>query len=397
MMQPRSPATSSEAPEGQGGVAAWDGKLHVGRPNIGDRQAFLERVNGILDRRWFTNNGPLVQEFEGRICSLLGVRHAVATCNATAALDIAIAALGLKGEVILPSFTFIATAHAFHWRGIRPVFADIDPHTHNIDPARIEELIGPRTSAIVGVHLWGRACDTAAIEEIAQRRGLVAMYDASHAFGCSSGGRMLGGFGACEVFSFHATKFINCFEGGVVATNDAALADRLRLMRNFGFRDYDDVAVAGVNAKMNEVCAAMGLTCLDSMDAIASINIRNFEAYRRHLRDIPGVSLLGYDGEEQNNHQYVVVEVDEASCPATRDGIVEFLHGKNVIARKYFWPGCHGMEPYRSLDPEAAARLPQTERVAGRVIVLPTGQATDGMAIEWIANLIRQYVLDCER
>ena len=213
--------------------------LHVGRPNIGNRERFLQRVNEILDRRWLSNNGPVVQEFEKKIAETLGVKHAIAMCNATAAIEIACRALGLKGEVILPSYTFVATAHALQWQEITPVFCDMDPATHNIDPAKIERLITPKTTGIVGVHVWGRGCDTEAIQEIAARRNLKVMYDASHGFGCSKAGRMIGAFGECEVFSFHATKFINALEGGVVATNNDELAYQMRMMTNFGFTDFD--------------------------------------------------------------------------------------------------------------------------------------------------------------
>ena len=168
----------------------------------------------MLDRRWFSNDGPFVKEFERRIGDLIGVKHCVAMCNATIALEIAIRALELRGEVIVPSYTFVATAHSLQWQEITPVFCDMDPGTYNIDPAKIESLVTPRTTGIIGVHVWGRPCDTEAIEALAKRRGLKVMYDAAHAFNCSRGGRMVGGFGSCEVFSFHATKFLNSFEGG---------------------------------------------------------------------------------------------------------------------------------------------------------------------------------------
>src|ERR1051325_9852974 len=171
-----------------GGRPAFEQTLHVGRPNIGDRRKFASRVDDILDRRWLTNDGPYVSEFEQRIIELTGVKHCIVTCNATIALEIAIRALGLKGEVIVPSFTFIATAHALQWQEITPVFCDIDPHTHTLDPRLIERMITPRTTGILGVHLWGRPCDTEALSEIALRRRLDVLFDASHAFGCSHGG-----------------------------------------------------------------------------------------------------------------------------------------------------------------------------------------------------------------
>ena len=364
-------------------------KLFVGRPNIGNRERFLERVGKIFDTRLLSNDGPMVREFEQRLRELLCVKHVIAMCNATVALEIASRAMGLHGEVILPSYTFVATAHSLQWQQITPVFCDVDPLTHNIDPARIERLISPRTTGVVGVHVWGRPCDTAAIEEIAARRNLAVMYDASHAFGCSNGGRMIGGFGACEVFSFHATKFVNCFEGGAVATNDDNLAERMRLMRNFGFVDYDKVIYLGVNGKMSEISAAMGLTSLESIDEFIAINQRNYETYRNELDSVDGLEVIRYDMSERNNFQYVVLEVDERQCGASRDAIVAHLHSQNIIARKYFWPGCHRMEPYKSLQPNADVLLPQTNVVANRVIVLPTGQTVDQETVRHVCNQIR--------
>jgi len=372
-----------------GGTPAFEVPLHVGRPNLGDRQALLARINDMLDRRWLTNDGPMVKEFECRIAELVGVRHCIAMCNATVALEIAIRALGLRGEVIVPSYTFVATAHALQWQEITPLFADMDPGTHNIAPAAIERLITPRTSAIIGVHVWGRACDAEAIEAIGRKHGLEVMYDAAHAFGCSHKGKMVGSFGRCEVFSFHATKFLNTFEGGAVVTNDDALAEKMRLMRNFGFAGYDRVIYLGVNGKMTEVCAAMGLTSLDSIDEIIALNRRNYLAYQEGLRAIPGVSLIHYDPAERNNYQYVVAEVDPDVAPLRRDELVSVLHAENVLARKYFWPGCHRMEPYRSLQPNSALLLPETERVAARVMVLPTGQAVTPEVIQTICAILR--------
>ena len=366
--------------------------LHVGRPNIGDRDRFLDRVSDILERRWLSNDGPMVREFEAVIAGMLGAKHVVAMCNATVALEIASKALDLKGEVILPSYTFIATAHALQWQGITPVFADMDPESHNIDPAKIEALITPQTTGIVGVHVWGRACDTDAIEAIAAKHGLRVMYDAAHGFGCSVGGRMLGNFGSCEVFSFHATKFINCFEGGAVATNNDALAEKMRLMRNFGFKGFDNVVYLGVNGKMSEVCAAMGLTNLEAMDEIVQVNRRNYVTYCEELRSVAGVSVIRYDPAERNNYQYVVIEVDPDVCPRNRDEIIETLHAENVIARKYFWPGCHRMEPYRTKQPDVWKQLPETERVAARVIVLPTGQTVDEATVRRVCGIIKEAV-----
>jgi dTDP-4-amino-4,6-dideoxygalactose transaminase len=355
---------------------------------VGDRERLFVRLNDMLDRRWFSNDGPLVREFEAKVASIAQTKHCVAMCNATVALEIAIRALEMTGEVIVPSYTFIATANALQWQEITPVFADIDPATCTMDPRSVERVISSKTSGILGVHLWGRACDTEALEGIGREYGLKVMYDAAHALACSRNGRMVGGFGECEVFSFHATKFINSFEGGAVVTNNGDLGSRLRLMRNFGFSGYDKTSHLGVNGKMTEVCAAMGLTSLEALDEILEVNKANYEAYERCLAGMQGVSLFRHDKQESNNYQYIVLEIDPEVAPLNRDEVVEVFHAENVLARKYFWPGCHRMEPYRRLQPNAGLLLPNTEEVASRVCLLPTGQAVDASMIEGMAEIL---------
>jgi dTDP-4-amino-4,6-dideoxygalactose transaminase len=372
-----------------GGQPAFVQSLHVGRPNIGNRQEFLALVNDMLDRRWFTNDGPFVQELERQVATMLGVRHCVAVCNATIALDLTARALGLTGEVILPSFTFVASAHALQWQGITPVFCDVDPQTHNIDPAKIPSLITARTTGILGVHVWGRACDVERLAAIARQHQLKLMFDAAHAFGCSYNGRMIGGFGDAEVFSFHATKFFNTFEGGAVTTNSDELADKLRGMRNFGFAGIDDVAQLGTNGKMSEISAAMGLTSLPSLDALIAANHSNYLAYSRDLDHLRGIRLVRYDKEDKSNYQYIVAEIDEQEARISRDLLVRILHAENVLARRYFYPGCHQMEPYRSLFPDAGLALPESERLTQKVFQLPTGTAVAEVDIHRICGVIR--------
>ena len=361
--------------------------LHVGRPNIGNHARFLQRAGEILDSGWLSNNGPVAQEFERRITEFLGVKHCVAMCNGTIALEIATRALDLKGEVIVPSYTFVATAHALQWQEITPIFADIDPTTHNLDPAAVWRMITPRTTGIIGVHLWGRASPVKELEAMAKEHGLRLMFDASHGFGCSLRGRPLGGFGECEVFSFHATKFFNTFEGGAVVTNNDALAEKMRLMRNFGFSGYDNVIYPGTNGKLTEIAAAMGLTNLENVDEFVAINRRNYQRYREAIAAVHGLSMLEYDESERNNFQYVVVEV-APYFPVARDRIIEVLHAENVLARRYFWPGCHNMEPYRSYYPHAGLVLPNTRVVADRVIVLPTGSSIGVAEIDGITSIL---------
>lgn len=363
--------------------------LHVGRPNIGNPQRFLDLAREILDRRWLSNNGPLVQEFERRIATYLGVKHCICVCNATIGLEITTRAAGFEGEVIVPSYTFVATAHALQWQGITPVFADIDPSTHNIDPRQIARHITPRTTGILATHVWGRACDIEALSDIAYEHNLKLIFDAAHAFGCSHRGKMIGGFGLAEVFSFHATKFLNSFEGGAITTNDDDLARRIRLMTNFGFAGYDNVIHVGTNGKMTEICAAMGIANLESIDSLIATNRRNYQLYRELLGGIRGLSVIDYSRAERNNFQYIVVEVDAAQLRVSRDELVTHLHSQGILARKYFWPGAHQMEPYRSLYPYSRMLLSNTESLAQRIIVLPTGTEAKPEHIAHVCSLIR--------
>jgi dTDP-4-amino-4,6-dideoxygalactose transaminase len=372
-----------------GGRPVFDEALHVGRPNIGNREQFLERVNIMFDQRRLTNNGPFVRELEQKLAASLGVKHCIAMCNATVALEVAARALGLRGEVILPSFTFVASAHALQWQEITPVFCDVDPASHNIDPTQIEKLITPRTSGILGVHVWGRACDIESLSAIAHKYHLKLLFDAAHAFACTHQGQVLGGFGDAEVFSFHATKFFNSFEGGAITTNNDELAARLRGMRNFGFAGLDNVVDIGTNGKMSEVSAAMGLTSLENLDEFIRVNYENYLAYSHGLDGIPGVQMIKYARTEKNNYQYVVLEIDENMAGLSRDLLVQILHAENILARRYFYPGCHQMEPYRSYFPNAGLMLPETEKLTLKVLQLPTGTAVSKLEIDQACALIR--------
>lgn len=375
-----------------GGRPAFDHKLHVGQPNLGDRAYFMQRVERILDSKWYTNHGDCVRELEAALGSYLGVKHCVAVCNATVGLEIAIRAMPMQGEVIVPSMTFVATPHALQWQQIKPVFCDVDEASHMLDPREVRRLITEHTTGIIGVHLWGRACPVEELQEIADEHGLHLMFDAAHAFGCTHGGRMIGGFGRAEVFSFHATKFFNTFEGGAITTNDDELAQRLRAMVNFGFTGVDSVSYVGTNGKMSEVSAAMGLTSLRTIDEFMAVNRRNHEAYLRGLAPIPGVLLRDWAPQERNNLQYVVVEYTPADGGPSRDDIMKALHAENVMARRYFWPGCHRMEPYQTLNAGVDLKLARTEALSEKLLVLPTGTGVNLAEIAGICDLLATMV-----
>jgi dTDP-4-amino-4,6-dideoxygalactose transaminase len=374
-----------------GGTPLFDEALHVGRPNIGDRVALLARLNDVLDRRWLTNKGPYVEEFEGRIARLSGVKHCIATANGAVGLEIGIRALGLSGDVIVPSFTFVATAHALEWQGLRPVFADVDPATHMVTPATLDACVTSRTTGVIGVHLWGQVAAARSLEAWAAARRLPLLFDAAHAFGCESPDGRVGRFGALEVFSFHATKFVNSLEGGAIVTDDDDLARRIRLMKNFGFLGYDNVGYVGTNGKMNEFSAAMGLTSIDAMDEFIAINRSHYDRYRQGLAGLPGLSLLEVGRRERSNFQYVVALVDPATCPVSRDRLLDVLWAENILARRYFYPGCHRMEPYRSRAGRAPA-VPHTEAAAERVLVLPTGQSVSPHDVDVVCDVLRRVL-----
>ena len=370
-----------------GGEPAFSTPLHVGLPNFGDVSALRQRIDEILSSRRFTNDGPFVHELEERVVGVTGAGHAIATCNATTGLQLLARALELNGEIVMPSFTFIATPHAFAWLGLEPKFCDIEERTHTIDPVSLEGAVGKSCSAIVGVHTWGIPCDVPALETLGSRLGLPVIFDAAPAFGCTYGDRPLGSFGTAEVFSLHATKIVNSFEGGVITTNDRELALRLRQLRDFGFTGYDRVGGIGTNAKMSELHAAAGLTTIDALPAILAENLRCYQQYRAALGSMAGLRLLDPSCRGRSNHQYVVLELDEARTLLSRDDLVRTLHAEGVIARRYFTPGCHRSAPYA--EREVGRRLPVTERVSARVIVLPTGPSVTESAIFELVNLLR--------
>lgn len=373
-----------------GGQPMFLQPLCVNRPNIGSKKDYFKRLDKMFENRLFTNDGPYVQELEQKIASFLNVKYCILTCNGTMALQLICKALNLAGEVILPSFTFIATAHALKWQGLKPVFCDIDANTHNIDPEACVQLINNKTSAILGVHLWGRGCHVDELQNLAHENDLKLFFDAAHSFGSCYKGNLIGGFGDAEAFSFHATKAFNTFEGGAVTTNNDEVASRIRNLRNFGFIDYDCVDGLGINAKMPEVCAAMGLTNLDQFKATIQKNKFIFDCYIRLINKIKGLTVLEY--HEKSNYQYVVVEVNEHELDLNRNELLSVLHAENVLVRRYFYPGCHLMEPYVSKSNSSHYQLHETEKLAEKILVFPSGFDVTLTAIEKIIQIIEKAV-----
>jgi dTDP-4-amino-4,6-dideoxygalactose transaminase len=370
---------------------AFEKPVQVGAPIVEKevQQNYYKIMAKVFDGNYFTNNGPLVQQLEHEIARIHNVRHCIAVCNATVAQMLVLKGLNLEGEIILPSFTFIATAHACQWQNLKPVFCDISPTSLMLDVKKVEELINEKTCAIIGVHMFGNVCNVEKLQKMSKDYGLQFICDATHAFNCSFGDVPIGGFGKAEILSFHATKFFSTFEGGVVLTNDLTLNSCIRSLRNFGFRDYDDVGCIGINGKMSEASAAMGLASLPVLDSRIERLQKNYNLYREHLSSIPGISLLPVGEDGNSNFMYVVILLEEKTFGVSRDVLCKILLRENVIARRYFYPGCHRMEPYNTLFPDAYKKLPVTENVVKKVLCLPTNLPEPELDIVTIVDCIR--------
>lgn len=349
---------------------------------------FDRLVDGVWTRRWLTNDGELVRRFEADIARRTKTRHCIAVTNATIGLQLAALATGMKGKIITPAFSFVATAHAIELSGMKALLCDVDARTHNLDVAKARELgESTKVGGILPVHLWGRPCDTRALDRLARDLDVPIVYDAAHAFACSAAGKPIGGFGDAEVFSFHATKFLNTAEGGAITTNDDEVAARLRLLRNFGFAGYDKVVALGTNAKMSELHAALGLTNLASMPAFVRRNKTNHALYTRLLADVPGIEVVRY--ASAHNHQYVIVHVDAHHVSVSRDDLVASLWKQGILARRYFAPGIHRMVPYSS---RRHAKLPVTDLLASGLMALPNGMAMQASDVRRVCRAVRSAI-----
>lgn len=370
-----------------GGEAIFESPLHVNQPWVADQSSLFKLTNLIWQARQFSNNGPLALELEKKIADRLGVNHFVLMSNGTMAMRLLLKALKLQGEVILPSFTFISTAHVLLDQGLTPVFCDVNLDDGNLSVEHCRNLITANTCAIIPTHLWGNPCDIESLEILANEKNLSLVFDAAHAFGCSYNGRQIGSLGDAEVFSFHATKAFHCGEGGGIACSDDQLAEKLRKLRNFGFAGYDHVVEWGTNAKLPELSAALGLINLDSFDENTKLNQKIYERYAKHLSHNPYLEFFKSSQVESHNRWYVALKLSE-DCPVKRDRLVEVLHAENILARRYFYPGCHLMEPYKRQYPEAHSQLPTTHRLAAQSIQLPGGSSVQESDVDKICELI---------
>jgi len=364
--------------------------LVVGKPNPVNRERFLANVSEILETGIFTNDGPFVKSLEKSIVSFTGVKNAIAISNATVGIELTLGALDLppRGEVILPSFTFIATAHAVLAAGLTPVFCDVDRISHLVTVEHIQAVFTNKTCAILGVNLWGLNCEPE-VEQFAQQQSVPLVFDSAHSFSSvDSCGRIAGHGGAAEVFSLHATKLFNSFEGGIITTSDDELASRLRMMRNFGISGQDRVQYAGTNCKMSEIHAAFACEQLAVIEDTRHIYWENARKYCDAFGRIRLKGLQVWNErflETGCSHSYICLCIDE-DAPFTRDLLMEKLRERDIYAKRYFYPGTHNQPCYRSWSPRIS--LKNTEWLNKHILVLPTGTAVTPEDINHIVSEI---------
>ena len=372
-----------------GHIRPFEQPIHVTRPLLPDLELVTAKLQEVWSAQWLTNNGPQHCQFEQRLLEVLKAPHLSLFNNGTIALIVACQSLRLSGEVITTPFTFAATPHVLTWNGIRPVFCDIDPATMNIDPARIESLITPQTTAILGVHVFGTPCEVTTIQEIADRYGLRVVYDAAHAFGVEIDGRGIGTFGDITMFSFHATKLFHSAEGGALTFSDPNLKARIDLLKNFGIKNEDVVMMPGINGKMNEIQAALGLVLLDCVEAERARRHVVETTYRALLEGVEGLTFSPVAPEGlRKSYQYLVVRINEEIFGVSRDAVYQQLRHYNVLARKYFYPLCSDYACYRQLPSATPASLPVANRIASEVLALPFYGALQLEEVEQICAII---------
>jgi dTDP-4-amino-4,6-dideoxygalactose transaminase len=350
-------------------------------------EEFLEEVRGILASKQLTN-GAYVRKFEEAAAEYLGVTYCVAVSSCTAGLLLILKASDLRGEVILPSFTFHATAHAVVWNGLTPVFADCDAKTFCVAPEAVRAQVSSRTAAILAVHLFGNPVAVKELEEIAAGLRIPLVFDAAHAFGSSSQGKRVGGFGTAEVFSFSPTKLVVAGEGGLVATRDGALAERLRAARNYGDAGNYDPEILGVNARMSEINAAMALHGLIGLDARIERRNEIRIRYERSLREVAGLRFQEVSEGSRSTFKDFSVIVDEKKFGHSRDWLVELLHRENIGARKYFSPPVHRQRLYGAMWDVRA--LPVTDLVSDGVVSLPIYSSLTDDSVDKVCEVIRR-------
>ncbi len=362
-------------------------RINVIKSSMPSFEEYTEAIKPLWESVWLTNMGKNHEELAKRLCDYLKVENVSLFVNGHMALEMALQAMDLKGEVITTPFTFVSTTHAIVRNGLTPVFCDVDPDTYTIDVTKIESLITKDTCAIVPVHVYGCLCDVDAIEKIAKKHGLKVIYDAAHAFGVEYKGKGAGSFGDASMFSFHATKVFHTIEGGAITTNDKQMMHKLWMLKDFGIKDEETVEDIGANAKMNEFCAAMGLCNLVHVDEEIEKRRRVFERYMDNLSDTGGLKLLKLQEDVKPNYAYFPVVVEEGEFGANRQKIIDALKAEDIYTRKYFYPLTSDMDCYKGRFDSSLT--PVAKHMADRVITLPMSASLSNEDVDRICGIIR--------
>jgi len=364
--------------------------ITVTQPALPPLSEFVTYLEQIWESKWLTNNGQFHQDLEKALQEYLGVKHLCLFANGTLALITALQALRVTGEVITTPFTFAATTHALWWNGITPVFADINPKTMTIDPAKIESAITPKTTAILPVHVYGNPCDIVQIQDIADTYGLKVIYDAAHTFGVKWKNDSVLNFGDLSILSFHATKVFSTIEGGAIICQDESMKKRIDFLKNFGFAGETKIVAPGINAKMNEVQAAYGLLQLKYIDSWIERRREIYAHYQELLAGVPGLTCPEVMPDVQHNAAYFPVLIDAKEYGKTRDELYDGLKIHNIFTRRYFYPLISDFSPYKSLPSATPANLPVATDIAQKVLCLPMYPALTRDDTIRIADLIRR-------
>lgn len=376
-------------------IKPFQDPIYITRPLLPDLNEVGKKLQEVWDSQWLTNNGPQHQVFEEKIKDVLKVPYLSLFNNGAIALIVACQSLRLSGDVVTTPFTFPATPHVLTWNNIRPIFCDIDPVTMNIDAQKIESMITPQTTAILAVHVFGIPCDVVAIQNIADRYGLKVVYDAAHAFGVEIEGVTIGNYGDISMFSFHATKLFHTAEGGALTFKDKNLKSRIELLKNFGIKNEEEVVMPGINGKMNEIQAAIGLIMLGYVEEERNRRKILLETYRKCLKGVEGISICNDNSDDVSgfkpSYQYLVIRIDEKCFGKSRDYVYEEFKKYNVFTRKYFYPLCSDYTCYRQLPSSLPANLPIAHKVVKEVLCMPFYGGLSVEDVERICTILKSF------
>lgn len=377
-------------------IKPFEDPIYVTRPLLPNKRKVAEKISQIWESKQITNNGNQLKELQHQLMHYLNAENLSIFSNGTMALLLGLKALDLKGEVITTPFTFPATVEALDWNRLAPVFCDIDPETLNIDAYKIESLITENTTAILAVHVFGNPCNVEKIQEIAAKYDLKVIYDAAHAFGAKKDGVPIQQYGDMTMFSFHATKLFNTVEGGALAFADGKLNQKLDLLKNFGILNSEQVVLSGLNAKMNELQAGVGLEVLPLVEEERRKRHKIKVVYQKGLAGIPGIRIITNLEGESSSYQYFVIEVNE-DCVVTRDQLHAELEKFNVFSRKYFYPLCSDFEWYGNIESAKAVHLPEAYQSVKQVLSMPYYGELPIESVEKICNIIKEICISQNR